>query len=170
MIKELTLDELKPLTSTQYDDARAKALQRVSARIGEKPKRADFHRELGSLFTLLDGLMLAVFFPAFIVSSIHIIQHMGALANASYSTIATYTAGTVIGRDFYIAAHQWATVPLAEASMLLFLVMFAMSKRGDWRRLAFLVLAAVATVFVIVANAGAGLGLESLLAPSLLSA
>lgn len=78
--------------------------------------------------------------------------------------IATYSAGTVIERDFYIAAHQWATVPLAEASMLLFLVMFAMSGRG-WRKWVFFTLAFVATAFVLVANAGAGLGLESLLAP-----
>lgn len=159
------LDKLKPLNSDQYDAARRKALERVHARIGEKPKRTDFQRELGSIFTPLDMLALGVFVPAFTVSSIHILQHMGALANASYATIATYSNGTVIGRDFYIAAHQWATVPLAESSMLLFLVMFAMTPRGNWRKWVFLVLACVATAFVIAANAGAGMGLESLLAP-----
>lgn len=159
------LDKLKPLNSDQYDAARRKALERVQQRIGDKPKRSDFQRELGSIFTPLDMLALGVFVPAFIVSSIHILQHMGALANASYATISTYSNGTVIGRDFYIAAHQWSTIPLAESSMLLFLVMFAMTPRGNWRKWVFLVLACVATAFVIAANAGAGMGLESLLPP-----
>jgi hypothetical protein len=161
----MDLTSLKTLTTEQYDRARRKALERVQKRIGDKPKRVDFYRDLGSIFTLLDGLMFAVFIPAFIVSSIHILQHMGALANASYPTIATYRAGTVIGQDFYATVHQWALIPLAEASMLLFLVMFAMTKREDWRKWVFLVLATVATAFVVIVNAGAGLGLESLLAP-----
>lgn len=161
----VSLSGLKPLSTDQYDRARNRALTRVQRRIGNRPTRADFHRELDSLFTLLDGLMFAVFIPAFVVSSIHILQHMGALANASYPTIATYSAGTVIERDLYTAVHQWALIPLAEASMLLFLVMFAMTKREDWRKWVFLALATVATAFVVIANAGAGLGLESLLAP-----
>jgi hypothetical protein len=108
---------------------------------------------------------MGVFIPAFVVSSIHILQHMGALANGSYETIATYTNGTVIGRDFYIAAHQWATVPLAESSMLQFLVMFAQTRRGNWRKWVFLALASIATLFVVIANVSAGLMLESILAP-----
>jgi hypothetical protein len=161
----MELTQLKPLTTDQYDRARHKALTRVQQRIGAKPRRVDFQHELGSIFTPLDGLAMGVFIPAFIVSSIHILQHMGALANGSYAAIATYSNGTVIGRDFYIAAHQWATVPLAESSMLLFLVMFAMTSRGNWRKWVFLALALIATLFVVIANVSAGLMLESILAP-----
>ena len=165
MSNQVSLANLKPLTSTQYDEARKRALTRVQARIGDKPTRKQFTREMGSLFTLLDALALAVFVPALLVSSVHILQHMGALANASYPTIATYSAGTVIGRDLYTAIHQWATVPLAEASMLLFLVMFAMSAR-TWRKGVYFWLALAAILFVIVANVQSGLGLlESLLPP-----
>jgi hypothetical protein len=161
----MDLSKLKPLTSEQYDAARRKAIERIQARIGERPARKDFHRELGSIFTLLDVLALLVFVPALTVSSVHILQHMGALANASYPTIATYSAGTVIGRNLYTAVHQWATVPLAEASMLLFLVMFAMSAR-TWRKGVFFWLALAAILFVIIANVQSGLGwLESLLPP-----
>ena len=52
----MDLSKLKPLTTDQYDRARRKALERVQQRIGVKPKRADFHREMGSIFTPLDAL------------------------------------------------------------------------------------------------------------------
>jgi hypothetical protein len=160
----LDLNRLKPLTTEQSDAARRKALERVTARIGSRPSRKDFQRELGSMLTLLDALALLVFIPALTVSSIHIIQHMGALANVSYAAIATYSAGTVIGRDLYTAAHQWLLIPLAEASMLLFLVMFTLTK--GWRRVVFLALAIAAVLFVTIANVASGIGsLESVLAP-----
>jgi len=160
-----TLDRLKPLTSDQYDQCRAKALDRVQNRIGSRPRRADFVRELGSIVTILDWLALLVFGSALTVSSIHIINHMGQLARASYNTFTQVGAGTVIGADFYTAAHQWAVIPLAEGSMILFLVMFGMSGR-TWRKWVYLFLAATAVVFVIVANWQSNIGiLESLLAP-----
>lgn len=53
------LSNLKSLTTDQYDRARNKALNRVQQRIGDKPTRASFQREMGSLFTSLDALALA---------------------------------------------------------------------------------------------------------------
>lgn len=162
----LDLSRLKPLTTDQYDQARAKALERVKARIGSKPKRADFERELGRLWTALDAIALLVFSAALIVSSLHIIAHMGKLAEASYRASPQAQAGTVISRDLFVAAHQWALIPLAEGSMILFLVMFGMT-RNQWRKWVYFALALIAVVFVIVANWQSGIGvLESLLPPA----
>jgi hypothetical protein len=163
---EFDLNRLKGLTTDQYDQARAKALERTQARIGSKPHRADFERELGRLWTVLDLIALLVFGAALLVSSVHIISHMGKLAAASYTATAQAQAGTVISRDFFVAVHQWMLIPLAEGSMILFLVMFGLSK-NSWRRWVYFVLALAAVVFVIVANWQSGIGvLESLLPPA----
>lgn len=160
------LSRVKPLTTDQYDAARAKALERVKQRIGTKPQRRDFERELGHLWTALDVIAVLVFGAALIVSSLHIIAHMGKLADASYSATAQAQAGTVISRDLFVAAHQWMLIPLAEGSMILFLVMFGMTAKS-WRRWVYFVLALIAVVFVIVANWQSGIGvLESLLPPA----
>lgn len=162
----LDLTKLKPLTSDQYDAARAKALDRVSQRIGQRPRRDDFKRELAPLWTVLDIIALVVFTAALVVSSVHILSHMGHLAAASYDATGQATAGTVIGRDFFVAVHQWMLIPLAEGSMILFLILFGMT-RGGWRKGVYLLLAALAVVFVLVANWQSGIGtLESLLAPA----
>lgn len=159
------LSRIKSLTTDQYDQCRERAIERVKTRIGGKPNRSDFRRELSPLWTVLDLLALVVFVPAFMVSSIHIITHMGKLAADSYSAVSQATAGTIIGRDLYTAAHQWAFIFLAEGAMILFLVMFGMSKDG-WRKWVYFVLAVAALLFVFVANWQSGMGaLESLLAP-----
>lgn len=159
------LTRLKPLTTDQYDQARARALERVQQRIGSKPRRADFERELGRLWTVLDVIALVVFGAALLVSSVHIIAHMGKLAAASYGAIGQQQAGTVIGLDFYTAVHQWASIFLAEGAMILFLVMFGMTRAG-WRKGVYLALALAALLFVFVANWQSEIGLlESVLAP-----
>lgn len=161
----LTVNDLKPLTVDQYDQCRSRALERVAKRIGERPTRAQFERELGRLWTILDIIALVVFLPALAVSSIHIIAHMGHLAAASFEAQAQGSAGTILGRDLYVAVHQWMLIPLAEGSMILFLVMFGMG--AGWRRWVSFGLAALAGVFVLVANWQSGIGvLESLLAPA----
>jgi hypothetical protein len=161
-----TINDLKALTITQYDECRARALERVGKRIGDKPTRQQFQRELGRLWTVLDIIALVVFLPALAVSSIHIISHMGHLAETSYLASTQSSAGTVISRDLFVAVHQWMLIPLAEGSMILFLVMFGMSRKG-WRRWVYFALAMLAGVFVLVANWQSGIGLlESLLAPA----
>jgi hypothetical protein len=102
------LNGLKPLSTDQYDQCRERALARVKSRIGGRPLREDFRRDLFPLWTILDVLALLVFIPAFMVSSIHIITHMGKLAADSYTAVVQASAGTVIGRDFYTAAHQFS--------------------------------------------------------------
>jgi hypothetical protein len=159
------LENMKPLTTEQYDKCRESATARVTKRIGERPVRQQFQRELGSLITLLDVIAILVFVSAFIVSSIHIISHMGKLASASYTTVSQPRAGIVISQDLYVAVHQWMLIPLAEGSMILFLVMFGMSDK-NWRKWVYFALAAVAVSFVMVANIQSGIGwLESLMPP-----
>ncbi|HSS99912.1 MAG TPA: hypothetical protein VLK33_22915 [Terriglobales bacterium] len=161
----LALNDLKPLTLDQYDQCRTRALERVQKRIGDKPTREQFTRELGALWTILDIIALVVFLPALAVSSIHIIAHMGHLAESSYQATVQAGAGTILSRDLYVAVHQWALIPLAEGSMILFLVMFGMG--AGWRRWVSFALALLAGVFVLVANWQSGIGvLESLLAPA----
>lgn len=161
-----TINDLKQLTIAQYDECRARALDRVSKRIGDKPTRQQFQRELGRLWTVLDIIALVVFLPALAVSSIHIIAHMGHLAESSYLASTQAAAGTIISRDLFVAVHQWALIPLAEGSMILFLVMFGQTNKG-WRRWVYFALAMLAGVFVLVANWQSGIGLlESLLAPA----
>lgn len=161
----LNINDLKGLTIDQYDQCRARALERVAKRIGDKPTRAAFQRELGRLWTTLDIIALVVFLPALAVSSIHIIAHMGHLAEASFTATLQAGAGTVLSRDLYVGIHQWALIPLAEGSMILFLVMFGMGT--GWRRWVSFALASLAGVFVLVANWQSGIGLlESLLAPA----
>lgn len=160
-----TLNDLKQLTIKQYDECRESALVRVGKRIGNKPTREQFQRELGRLWSELDIIALVVFVAALIVSSIHIISHMGKLADASYISSAQAAAGTVLSRDLYVGAHQWALIALAEGSMILFLVMFGMQR--DWRRWVYLALALIAAAFVLVANWQSGIGfLESLMIPA----
>lgn len=159
------LKALRPLTQEERQAAQAAARAAVVRDAGERPERRQFQRELGSLFTFLDVLALAVFIPALLVSSLHIINHMGALAAASYASMSHYESGTVIGQDLYTATHQWALIPLAEASMLLFLIMFAMAT-NTWRKWVYFALAGAAVVFVAVANIQSGIGaIESILAP-----
>ena len=161
----LTIEELKPLTTAQYDECREKALSRVAKRIGDKPTRKQFQRELAPLWTILDIIALIVFIPALLVSSVHIISHMGVLANESYQVAGLSQAGTIISRDAYVAIHQWFMIPLAEGSMILFMVLFGLTRDG-WRRWVYLLLAVVALLFVTVANWQSGIGsLEALLAP-----
>lgn len=162
----LNLSDLKQLTIKQYDECRESALVRVGKRIGNKPTREQFQRELGRLWSELDIIALVVFIAALVVSSIHIISHMGHLADSSYLTSAQASAGLIISRDLFVISHQIALIFLAEGSMILFLVMFGMSDK-DWRRIVYLVLALLAGVFVLVANWQSGIGpLESLLAPA----
>lgn len=161
----MNLSELKSLTTLQYDECKERAIRRVQRTIGDKPSRQQFQRELGRLWTVLDILAIVVFIPALFVSSVHIITHMGKLAADSYKAANLAQAGTIIGQDLYVAIHQWFMIPLAEGSMILFMVLFGLTKAG-WRRWVYLALAVVALTFVAIANWQSGIGsLEAVLAP-----
>ena len=155
------LQGIKPLTNDQYDKCHENALARVAKRIGDRPTRQQFQRELGRLWTVLDLLAGIVFIAALVISSAHIIHHMG-VATAAYE--AGDTAGTNIGLGLWANIHQWGYIALAEGSMLLFMVLFAMTR--NWRRWLFVVLAFTAMIFVILANWSSGTGiLESVMPP-----
>ena len=164
------LSTLKPLTTDQYDQARAKAIERVKARIGTRPTRDQFKRELGALWSALDVLALIVFVAALLVSSAHIITHMGMLASLSYNS--AIETGIVLPISDYTIIHQIGMILLAEASMLLFMVMHGMRARERegraWWSRHFslpLLLALIAATFVFVANWQSGIGLLEALMP-----
>lgn len=160
------LSDLRQLTTLQFGECKDRAEKRVQRHLGDKPKREQFQRELGRLWTVLDVLALIVFIPALLISSIHIVTHVGSLSGAAFDGLQQASSGTVLGRDLFVAAHQWLLIPLAEGSMILFLVMFGVSKDG-WRRWVYFVLAGLAVLFVLTANLSSGLGLlESALAPA----
>lgn len=162
----MNLSDLRQLTTLQFDECKDRAVKRVERHLGERPTRAHFQRELGRLWTVLDLLALVVFLPALLISSIHIVTHVGSLASTAFSSLPQSAVGTVIGADLFVAAHQWLLIPLAEGSMILFLVMFGVSRDG-WRRWVYFLLAGLAVVFVLAANLSSGLGLlESVLAPA----
>jgi hypothetical protein len=163
MQEQIVIDRLKPLTTDQYDKCRESALRRVQTRIGNRPERQHFQREMGSLWTILDAIALIVFAAALTISSVHIIVHMGQLASTSYANLTQSTYGTAIGADLYTAIHQWGAIAMSEGSMILFAVLFGLTRRS-WRRWIFAALAIIAAVFVIVANWQSNVGvLESIM-------
>jgi len=163
MAEILELAHLKPLTTEQYDRCREAALRRVQTRIGSRPERRHFERELGAIWTVLDLIALIVFAAALTISSVHIIVHMGTLASTSYGSLSQSAQGTYIGGDLYAAVHQWGAIFMSEGSMILFAVLFGLTRR-TWRRWVFFTLALIAAVFVIVANWQSGVGaLESIM-------
>lgn len=160
----MNINDLKQLSTEQYDKCRESALERVKARIGNKPTRKDFERELGALWSVLDVLALVVFVAALVVSSAHIIQHMGVLASQSFGKQTALSGGTQMGTSLWVSIHQWGYIALSEASMILFMTLFAISR--TWRRWVFVALALVAAVFVVIANWQSGTGLlESIMPP-----
>jgi hypothetical protein len=138
-------------------------LRRVQTRIGNRPQRKAFEHELGSIWTVLDVIALIVFAAALTISSLHIITHMGNLADASFRQLSQATTGTQITSDFYTAVHQWGSIFMAEGSMILFAVLFGLTRKTS-RRWIFAALATIAAVFVIISNWQSNVGaLESIM-------
>lgn len=169
----MDISKLKELTAAQYDSCKARATERVQAHIGDKPTRKQFNRDLGPLWTATDLLAGIVFMAALLVSSTHIIGHMSSLSSVSFSGLKITQVGIVISQHGYTVIHQVGMIALAEASMLLFMVMHGMSadrraSRQWWARgLSLpLLLALMAGLFVFVANWQSNIGiLESLMPP-----
>lgn len=166
----LFLDDIQQLTLDQYDNCKALVVQRVQNLIGPKPTRKELSRDEGQLLTPLDWIAFAVFIPAFIVSSVHIINHVGKMASTSFQS-AQYTVGITFETWLYTVIHQVGFVFLAEASMLLFLVTWRMTLKPETKWYHFtpmtnLLLSVVAMIFVIVSNISSGLSpLEAVMPP-----
>jgi hypothetical protein len=157
-------ENIRPLTTLQYDGCKQNAIKRIQKRTGDKPERSDFEREFGETLTILDWLALVIFVAALIVSSVHIMMHMGAQSAAAFNT--SEIAGIRISGDVKAIVHQLGYIALAEAAMLLFLTMWAMERNGGWQRNVKLALAMIAMIFVFVANFASGIGLlESVMPP-----
>lgn len=147
------LNTLKPLTIDQYDRAKATALQRVTAHIGDKPTRAQYKREFGRLWTVLDVLAVIVFLAALAVSSLHILTWAGKEAATIYDE--SGMSGWTVDSQTFARVHQAGLIALSEASILLFTVMARLYKtRVRWVLLA---LAMGAAVFVFAANLASGI-------------
>lgn len=148
----MNINDLKQLTTDQYDKCRELALERVKSRIGSKPQRKDFERELGALWGVLDILALIVFVAAFIISSLH---------------IQDYVLSEVTGKGdtAYTLINQWGYIALAESSMVLFMVLHGLTAKQRRARGWFLrhvsihlMLSSVAGVFIFTANLSSGIG------------
>lgn len=148
---------MNSLTPTQYETAKAKAMKSVEKHIGDKPERAKFAKEHGSLFDVLDVIAFVIFLAALLISSTHIIALM---ANQSEATHKSAAAGIQISAHLYTVIHQLGMIFLAELSAILFLVMFNMSKNK-----LFLGMAVLAALFVFGANLASGLNVAIAIMP-----
>lgn len=163
-MQTLTLNEMKQLTIDQYERARSRALDRVKARIGEKPTRRMFEREAAPVATALDWIALIVFAAALAISSLHIVAYMGQQAAASWHAPSN-DAGIIISPATWAIIHQIGAILLAESAAILFAVMHSMSSQQRQSRKRFrwfsvpLLLALVAAAFVLIANLSSGVNL-----------
>lgn len=157
-----SLADLKPLTGAARDDARARAIRRVMKLAGPRPTRQRFAVEYGRLFGVLDWLAAFVFVSALVISSLNILSHMGRLASTAY---VASPAGITIPRGAAVVLVQVFSIPLAEFSMVAFLVMFGLAR--GWRRWVYLALALLATAFLLVANIRSGIGTFEAALPAL---
>jgi hypothetical protein len=46
-------ENIRPLTTLQYDGCKQNAIKRIQKRTGDKPERSDFEREFGETLTIL---------------------------------------------------------------------------------------------------------------------
>lgn len=155
------ITDMKQLNTEQYEACRQTALERVKRRVGTRPKRADFQRELGPLWTILDLLALVVFVAAFVISSLHIMEYVSSAVSDK-------------GDGWYITVNQLGYIFLAEAAMVLFMVMHGMTANRRRERPALLrpvsvhlLLAITAAVFIFTANLSTGIGVLLSLMPPL---
>jgi len=166
------LDNLKPLTSTQYDKCKHRAQERILSRIGERPKRDAFKREYSALWNVLDLPMLVIFVGALLVSMLHIFDYASISAGKHYATV-DYITGIRFGHWWYVAIQQVAYLLMAEFAMLSFFTVWRVQAHQDqsngWQRFAYLSfwLAVIAAVFVMLVNifGGGGFNLAGLLPP-----
>lgn len=171
MSEQLTV---KPLNSAQYDAARAAAITRIQARIGERPTRKQYRREMGSPVTILDVLAAVVFLAALAISSAHIVAHMGAISAASFPA---QQAGIVIDLHTWATVHQVAAIFLAEASAVLFAALHSMGAVGRAGRRSPVLrlisvpgaLAVLAGLFVLAANLASGVDLLTAVLPPIMT-
>jgi hypothetical protein len=165
----VNLNDLKALSPEQYEKCKLAALRRIQARIGDKPQRSQFRREYARVWELMDLPLLLVFLAAFVVSSLHIADHMSASAAASFETLAS-SAGLRLNQHGFVTAHQIAYVLLAEFAMLSFFTAWQIRSKSiqSWLKWLhpLLIMALTAALFVLLVNISSGVGLlEGIMPP-----
>lgn len=165
----MNLNDLKALSPEQYEKCKLSTLKRVQARIGDKPQRDDFRRQYGRVWELMDLPLLLVFLAAFLVSSLHIADHMSASAATSFETLES-GAGLRLNLHDFVTAHQIAYVLLAEFAMLSFFTAWQIRSKSmnTWLKWLhpLLIMALTAALFVLLVNISSGVGLlEGIMPP-----
>jgi hypothetical protein len=174
-----TLNDVQPLTVAQYETCKDRAGAVLRQHAGRKPHRADYEADRAPLWSLWDVPAVVIMAAALLLSTAHVMTHMGKLAAETYPA-ASGIAGDVWDLATYGRVHQYAAIALAEAAVLLFVMLFknvSLPRRGSGFRdyagpvtlgATFLALAVMAALFVFNANLQSGTGLiESLLPPAL---
>ena len=155
------LQAIRPLTAQQREAARQAAIGLIKQRNGDRPTRAQFMREHGRAWDVLDLLAVIIFLAALAVSSVHIFQHMAHIVGP----VELVAGGIEISSGAWVALHQIGYLALSESTMILFIVM-ARTTRVKWLMGVFYALSMLSAAFVVVANLSSGIGLfESLLPP-----
>ena len=155
------LQAIRPLTAQQREAARQAAIGLIKQRNGDRPTRAQFMREHGRAWDVLDLLAVIIFLAALAVSSVHIFQHMAHIVGP----VELVAGGIEISSGAWVALHQIGYLALSESAMILFIVM-ARTTRVKWLMGVFYALSMLSAAFVVVANLSSGIGLfESLLPP-----
>jgi hypothetical protein len=165
----MNLTDLKALSPEQYEKCKLATLKRVQGRSGDKPQRNDFRREYGRVWELMDVPLLLVFLAAFLVSSLHIADHMSASAATSFESMNS-SAGLHLNLHDFVTAHQVAYVLLAEFAMLSFFTAWQIRSKHmtSWLKWLhpLLIMALTAALFVLLVNISSGVGwLEGIMPP-----
>lgn len=182
--------DVKRLNMLQYEECKAKALEQVHKKIGDKPSRANFAREHGEILEPLDYVLIVVFVAAFVVSTLHIWDFSRVQAAGAYTKIqdiGLQIGGLIVGGDVYSALHQLGFMLLAESAMLVFFTRWTLHRNranlgglegmarlvtwlwGDFQGAVSLILGAAAFLFVLHVNLQSGLfPLMAILPPAVL--
>lgn len=182
MTNTISLQHIKALTNHQYDACRAEAIRRIRRKVGDRPERRDFQRQLDPLWQPLDFVALLVGLSAWLVSSIHILTHAARIAANSFSVTVENAAlaGWIVDSNTYGKVHQAGLIVLAESAMIMFMIMHEVRDRRPQKHgenvTAYLLrtgpsipllLALMAAGFALYANLQSGVGLlESVLPPA----
>jgi len=174
-----TLQAIQPLNVAQYEACKDRAGEVLRQHAGRKPHRADYETDNAPIWGLWDIPAVVIMLAALLLSTGHVMTHMGKLAAETYPA-AGGLAGDLWDLATYGRVHQYAAIALSEAAVLLFVMLFkhvSLPNRGSGFRAyagpitlgaTFLVLAVMAALFVFNANLQSGTGLiESLLPPAL---
>ena len=176
---EATLNDVKPLDLAQYETVKTRAGKVLKDRLGDKPRRRDYDTDREPVWSLWDLPAAVIMLAALLLSTSHVMTHMGKQALETYPA-AGQLAGDLWDLTTYGQVHQYAALAMAEAAVLLFVMLFkhvALPRKGqDWRDFVgpvtlgatFLTLGVMAALFVFNANLQSGQGwLEAILPPAL---